>query len=59
MSERKVEPDEVIVPSLKLESSSSQKAYPVMPTPTREEVNDDDHEISDKVTTELRRSTRA
>jgi hypothetical protein len=30
-----------------------------MPTPTREEANDDDHETSDQVTTELRRSTRA
>src|SRR6266536_5661215 len=31
----------------------------MMPTPTREEVNDDDHETSDQVTTELHRSTRA
>ena len=30
-----------------------------MPTPTREEANDDDHETSDQFTTELRRSTRA
>ena len=30
-----------------------------MPTPTREEDNDNDHETSDLVTTELRRSTRA
>ena len=29
-----------------------------MPTPTRAEANDDDHETSDQVTTELRRSTR-
>ena len=29
-----------------------------MSTPTREEVNDDDHETSDQVTTELHRSTR-
>ena len=29
-----------------------------MPTPTREEANDDDHETSDQVTTEPRRSTR-
>ena len=42
MSGRKVELDEVIVPSLELESSSSQKTLPVMPTPTREEANDDD-----------------
>ena len=30
-----------------------------MPTPTREEANDHDHETLDRVTTELRRSTRA
>ena len=35
VSGRKVELDEVIVPSLELESSSSQKPIPVMPTPTR------------------------
>ena len=29
-----------------------------MPTPTREEANDDDHETLDQVTTEPRRSTR-
>ena len=29
-----------------------------MPTPTREEDNDDDHETSDQVTTKPRRSTR-
>ena len=29
-----------------------------MPTPTKEEANDDDHETSDQVTTEPRRSTR-
>ena len=58
VSGRKVEPDEVIVPSLELEISSSEKSVPVMATPTREEVNDDDHETSDQVTTELRRSTR-
>ena len=44
MSGRKVEIDEVIVPSLELESISSQKSVPVMPTPTSEEANDDDHE---------------
>ena len=59
VSGRKVELDEVIVPSLKLESSSSEKSVPVMPTPTREEANDDDHKTSDQVTTELRRSTGA
>ena len=30
-----------------------------MPTPTREEYNDDDHETSDQVTTRPRRSNRA
>ena len=51
MSGRKEELDEVIVPSLELKSSSSQKTVPVMPTPTREEANDDDHETSDQFTT--------
>ena len=58
MSGRKVELDEVIVPSPLLESSSSQKSVPVIPTPISEEVNDDDHETSDQVVTELHRSTR-
>ena len=31
----------------------------MMPTPKKEEANDDYHETSDQVTTELRRSTRA
>ena len=30
-----------------------------MPTPTREEANDDDHETLDQVTTRPRRSNRA
>ena len=55
VSGRKVELDEVIVPSLELESSTSEKSVPVMPTPTREEANDDDHETLDQVTTEPRR----
>jgi hypothetical protein len=58
VSGRKVELDEVIVPSPKLKSSSSQKSVPVMPIPISEEVNDDDHETSDQVTTKPRRSTR-
>ena len=58
MSGRKVELDEVIVPSPLLESSSSQKSVPMIPTPISEEANDDDHEASDQVTTEPRRSTR-
>ena len=51
MSGRKVEIDEVIVPSPELESSSSQKLVPVIPTPISEEANDDDHETSDQITT--------
>ena len=58
MSGRKVELDEVTVPSPELESSSSQKLVPVIPTPISEEANDDDHETSEQDTTEPRRSTR-
>ena len=46
VSGRKVELDEVVVPSLELETTVS------------EEANDDDNETSDQVTTEPRRSTR-
>ena len=59
MSGRKVELDEVIVPSLELESSTSVKSVPVMPTPNSEEANDDDHKTSDQVTTGPCRSNRA
>ena len=55
---RKVELDEVIIPSPLLESSSSQKSVPVIPTPISEEVHDDDHQTSDQVTTKPRRSSR-
>ena len=58
VSGRKVELDEVIVPSPELENSSPQKSVPVMPTPISEEVNDDDHETSDQVATEPRWLTR-
>ena len=51
VSGRKVEPNEVIVPSLELESNSLEKSILMMPTPTREEANDNDHETSDQVTT--------
>ena len=47
VSGRKVELDEVIVPSHLLESSSSLKSVPVIPTPVSEEANDDDHETLD------------
>ena len=58
MSGRKVELDEVTVPTPLLESSASQKTVSVTPTPIREEANDDDHETLDQDTTEPRRSTR-
>ena len=56
MSGRKV--DEITVSTPLLESSSSQEPVPVTTTPISEEANDDDHETSDQVTTEPRRSTR-
>ena len=55
---RKVELDEVNVPSPLLESSSSLKSVPVIPTLVSEEANDDDPETSDQVTIEAHRSTR-
>ena len=58
MSGSIVELDEVTVPAPLLESSSSAKSVPVTTTPISEEANDDDHETSDQVTTEPRRSTR-
>src|SRR3954466_14528260 len=58
MSGRKVELDEVTVPTPLLESSLSQKPVSVTTTPISEEVDDDDHETSEQVTTEPRRSTR-
>ena len=58
MSGRKVELDEVTVPAPLLESSLSHKSVSVIPTPISEEANDNDHETSDQVTTEPRRSTR-
>ena len=58
VSGRNVELDEVIVPSPGLESSSSHKSVLVISTPISEEANDDDHETSDQVTTEPRRTTR-
>ena len=58
MSGRKVELDEVIVPSPELESSPSHKSVRVIHIPISEEANDDDHETLDQVTTEPRRSTR-
>ena len=56
---RKVELDEVILHALNLESSSSEKSVPVMPTPSREEVNDKDHETTNQLATEPRRSGKS
>ena len=58
MSGRKVELDEVTVPAPLLESSTAQKPVSVTPIPISEEANDNDHETSDQVSTEPRRSTR-
>jgi hypothetical protein len=56
VSGRKVELDEVIVPTS--DSSTPQKEISVTPAQTEEEEHDDDHEASEQVTTEPRRSTR-
>ena len=53
MSGRKVELDEVIIPTLELESSTSEKTVLVISTPTIEEDNDDDHETSDQILLDL------
>src|SRR4051812_29743910 len=58
VSGRKVELDEVTIPSPLLESGLSQKPVSETSTPNSEEVDDVDHEASDQVTTEPRRSTR-
>ena len=50
--------DKVIEPSLQLVYCRAQEVVPVAPTPIEVEANDDDHETSDQVTTEPRRSTR-
>ena len=55
VSGRKVELDEVL--PLEPESGEAQEIVPEVSAPTREEVNDDDHETSNQVT-KLRRSTR-
>ena len=59
MTGRKVELDEVTVPAPLLESRSSQKPVSVTTTAISEDVNDNDHETSDQVITEPRRSTKA
>ena len=50
--------DEVIEPSLQLVCSRAQEVVPVAPTPIKVEAYDIDHETSDQVTTEPRRTTR-
>src|SRR3954464_3130209 len=54
-----VELDEVIEPSLELESSAAPEIVPVPAAPTREEANDEDHETSNDASAERRRSTRS
>ena len=58
MSGRKIELDEVVEPLLQPESSATQKDVSVAPTSVEEEVSDSDHEASDQVAIEPRRSTR-
>ena len=50
--------DEVIEPSLKPVCSRAHEVVHVAPTPIEVEADDSDHETSDQVTTEPRRSTR-
>ena len=50
--------DEVIEPSLQLVCDRAQEVVPVAPTPIEVEAYDIDHETSDQVSAEPRRSTR-
>ena len=50
--------DEVIKPSLQLVCDRAHGVVPVAPTPIEVEAYDSDHETSDQVTTEPRRSSR-
>ena len=50
--------DEVTEPSLQPVCSRAQEVVPVAPTPIEVEADDSDHEVSDQVTTEPRRTTR-
>ena len=58
LSGRKIKLDEVVEPLIPLDGGAGQGETPVVATPVEEEVNDDDHETSDQVSTEPRRSTR-
>ncbi|KAK1619377.1 hypothetical protein QYE76_024894 [Lolium multiflorum] len=55
---RKVELDEIDESSLVDQSSAVPEVVPVPPTPATEEANDNDHETSNEIATEPRRSTR-
>ncbi|KAK1652551.1 hypothetical protein QYE76_070356, partial [Lolium multiflorum] len=55
---RKVELHEITESSFVDQSSAVPEVVPVLPTPTTEEANDNDHETSNEITTEPRRSTR-
>jgi hypothetical protein len=55
---RKIELDEVVEPLLQPESNTAQKDVSVEPTSVEEEADDGDHEASDQVAIEPRRSTR-
>ncbi|KAK1642514.1 hypothetical protein QYE76_060319 [Lolium multiflorum] len=55
---RKVELDEIEESLLVDQSSAVPEDVPVPPTPATEEANDNDHETSNEITTEPRRSTR-
>ena len=57
LSGRKIEIDEVVEPLLQPVSSATQKDVSVTPTSVEEESNDSDHEASDQVAIEPRRST--
>ncbi|KAK1663455.1 hypothetical protein QYE76_051614 [Lolium multiflorum] len=55
---RKVELDEIEESLLVDQSSAVPEEVPVPPTPATEEANDNDHETSNEIATEPRRSTR-
>ncbi|KAK1650515.1 hypothetical protein QYE76_068320 [Lolium multiflorum] len=55
---RKVELDEIEESLLVDQSSAVPEDVPVPPTPATEEANDNDHETSNEIATEPRRSTR-
>ncbi|KAK1618948.1 hypothetical protein QYE76_024465 [Lolium multiflorum] len=58
VTRRKVELDEIDESSLIDQSSAVPENVPVPPTSSTEEANDDDHETSNEIATEPRRSTR-